>query len=191
MNLAELRRSMIRQRRALPARVLRQSGRDVARRLWQLPAMRRARRIGMYLAVGGEVDCGAVLGQAISRGREVYLPVLSGPALRFARYRPGDPLIANRYGIGEPPVAPSQLLSGLQLDVVLTPLVAFDARGNRLGMGGGFYDRSFAFLRWRTSWRRPRMIGLAHQFQRVDNLRAAHWDVPLHAVITESFFYEF
>jgi 5-formyltetrahydrofolate cyclo-ligase len=191
MDPTELRRNMNRQRRALPARVTRQAGRAVARRIWKLPAMRRARRIGMYLAVGGEVDCSTILERVISAGREVYLPVLGGPALRFARYRPGDPLISNRFGIGEPDVAAIHMLSGRQLDVVLTPLVAFDGHGNRLGMGGGFYDRSFAFVHWRTAWQRPRLIGLAHEFQRVGNLRVEPWDVPLHSVVTETQVYAF
>ena len=145
----------------------------------------------MYLAVGGEVDCTEILERAVAAGREIYLPVLSGPALRFARYQPGDPLIPNRFGIGEPQLDAIHLRSGQQLDVVLTPLVAFDLRGNRLGMGGGFYDRSFAFLRWRAAWRKPRMIGLAHQFQCVESLRVAPWDIPLQSVITETSAYEF
>jgi 5-formyltetrahydrofolate cyclo-ligase len=145
----------------------------------------------MYLAVAGEVDCQAILERAVAAGREVYLPVLSGPALRFARYRPGDPLISNRFGIDEPAVDRLKLLSGRYLDVVLTPLVAFDLQGNRLGMGGGFYDRSFAFLRWRDAWRRPRLIGLAHHFQLVDKLRSQPWDVPLHSVITNTRVYVF
>jgi 5-formyltetrahydrofolate cyclo-ligase len=191
MEPKELRRSMIRQRRALPARVTHQNSRAVARRVWKLPAMRRARRIGMYLAVGGEIDCTEILARAAAAGREIYLPVLSGPALRFARYQPGDPLVSNRYGIGEPQVAAIHLHSGLQLDVVLTPLVAFDLLGNRLGMGGGFYDRSFGFLRWRAAWRKPRMIGLAHEFQRVERMRVEPWDVPLQSVITEARVYAF
>ena len=191
MTPRELRRSLIRRRRALPAQAVRRASRDVTRNAWQLPALRRARRIGMYLAVGGEIDCSGLLAQAHAAGREIYLPVLSGLALRFARYRPGEPLLANHFGIGEPAADKPRLVSGSALDVVLTPLVAFDANGNRLGMGGGFYDRSFAFLRWRIAWRRPRLIGLAHEFQRVETLRAETWDIPLLAAVTECGVYEF
>jgi len=182
---------MIRQRRNLSAQACRLASREIARRIWKLPAMSRARRIAMYLAVGGEIDCSSVLERAVTAGREVYLPVLRGRALRFARYRPGDTLRSNCYGIGEPQVPAVRLLSGLQLDVVLTPLVAFDRRGNRLGMGGGFYDRSFAFLRKRAAWQRPKLIGLAHHFQCVDKLNARPWDVPLHSVITDVEVFEF
>jgi 5-formyltetrahydrofolate cyclo-ligase len=68
---------------------------------------------------------------------------------------------------------------------VLAPLVAFDRSGNRLGMGGGYYDRSFAYLRHRVHWRRPRLIGYAYGFQEVQALERAHWDVPLSGVVTE------
>jgi len=191
MDSKDLRRSLIRRRRRTPADVLRRASGEVARLAWQLPALRRARRIGMYFAVGGEIDCGALLARAHATGRQVYFPVLHGPALRFAAYRPGDLLVTNRYGIGEPRVDARQLLRGSQLDVVLTPLVAFDRRGNRLGMGAGYYDRSFAFRRRRTAWQRPRLIGLAHEFQRVESLRAQSWDVPLDAVVTDRQVYQF
>jgi 5-formyltetrahydrofolate cyclo-ligase len=71
------------------------------------------------------------------------------------------------------------------LDLVLTPLVAFDAQGHRLGMGGGFYDRSFAYLLRHSRWLRPRLIGLAYDFQRQTRLPHQPWDVPLHAIATD------
>jgi 5-formyltetrahydrofolate cyclo-ligase len=75
--------------------------------------------------------------------------------------------------------------SGHWLDLVLVPLVGFDARGNRLGMGGGFYDRHFAFLRNRRAWRRPLLIGIAFDVQRVPRLSDAAHDVPLWGIVTE------
>jgi 5-formyltetrahydrofolate cyclo-ligase len=71
------------------------------------------------------------------------------------------------------------------LDLVLMPLVGFDADGNRLGMGAGFYDRKFAFLRHRRAWRRPLLLGIAFDAQRVERFDAALHDVPLWGVVTE------
>jgi 5-formyltetrahydrofolate cyclo-ligase len=94
-------------------------------------------------------------------------------------------LVHNRYGIPEPASVADGWLRGRDLDVVLAPLVAFDDTGHRLGMGGGFYDRSFGIIGRRAAWRRPFFVGLAYEFQHVDALAARRWDVPLHAVVTE------
>jgi 5-formyltetrahydrofolate cyclo-ligase len=94
--------------------------------------------------------------------------------------------VSNCFGIPEPAGASGRWLRGAELDVVLAPLVAFDRAGHRLGMGGGFYDRTFRFVVRRAEWRRPWIIGLAYDFQRVDALPVERWDVPLHAVVTES-----
>jgi 5-formyltetrahydrofolate cyclo-ligase len=103
--------------------------------------------------------------------------------LVFVGWRPGGELRRNRFGIGEPR---GPRLPWRRLDLVLLPLVAFDAGGGRLGMGGGFYDRTFAALRARRGqWQRPALVGLAHGFQRVAALPREAWDVPLAAVATE------
>jgi 5-formyltetrahydrofolate cyclo-ligase len=150
-----------------------------------MPQMARAVRIGAYSAVGGEVDCAPALAVARRRTKAVFLPVLHGGRLRFAPCSPATPMLRNRFGIAEPATGPARWQRGMDLDVVLVPLVAFDPAGHRLGMGGGFYDRSFAFLRRRGRWRRPWLVGLAHEFQHVEFIPAQPWDVPLHAVVTE------
>ena len=76
-----------------------------------------------------------------------------------------------------------------RLDLVLVPLVAIDPRGTRLGTGAGFYDRCLQHLRAGRRWRRPKLIGLGYEFQRVAALAAAPWDVPLDALITEKDLY--
>lgn len=92
----------------------------------------------------------------------------------------------NQYGISEPDIPISHQLKPIELDIVLMPLVAFDLNGNRLGMGGGFYDRSFSFLMRRKSNKKPRLIGVAYDFQEIETLDSDSWDVPLDAVVTES-----
>jgi 5-formyltetrahydrofolate cyclo-ligase len=138
-----------------------------------------------YWAVDGEVPLHALL----SGPRDfVYcLPVLQpGKTLRFAPWRAGDALVQNRHGIPEPDLAAESLLDPAALDVVLLPLLGFDRRGNRLGTGGGYYDRSFAFLRALADGApRPRLVGIAHALQELPAIAAEAWDVPLDLVVTE------
>lgn len=177
----------IRSRRAaLPAAEIARRSLAIARCAWSLPALARSQRIACYLAVGGEVDCAPIIASALARGRRIYLPILHHGHLVFAPWSPGEPLVANRFGIPEPRAAHTGWLRATQLDVVLAPLVAFDAEGHRLGMGGGYYDRSLAFTRRRGSWRKPQFIGLAYDFQQVPAVPVRRWDVPLHAAVTES-----
>lgn len=158
------------------------------RLLTGLNAFRNARRIAVYLPADGELDTAPLVARARAMGKTLYLPVLlphGDSRLWFARYEVDEPLVDNRFGIPEPARAARTRVSPLALDLVLTPLVAFDPQGHRLGMGGGFYDRSFAYLLRHTRWLRPRLIGLAHDFQCRPYLPHQSWDVPLHAVVTE------
>jgi len=179
-------RSAIRKRRAnlLPAEVGARSAR-ISALLWKLPQMARSRRIACYVAVAGEVDCGPIMQEALDRHRQVYLPLLHGKSLMFARWNPAGAMAANRFGIPEPTAPRRSWISARDLDVVLTPLVAFDSAGHRLGMGGGFYDRALAFTSSRGNWRHPWIIGVGYAFQQVDALPARDWDVGLHGAVTE------
>ncbi len=184
-----LRRQLRARRRALTEAERFQRSRAVCRRIAQRTEFRRARRIALYLAADGEVDLAPLLDKIWARRQMACLPVLrplSGRKMDFLPYEPGDLLNANRYGIPEPVGHPREAVAPPFLDLVLLPLVAFDLQGNRLGMGGGFYDRTFAFLRRRHRWHRPRLVGVAYDFQQVEYLPAEPWDVPLHAVVTES-----
>jgi 5-formyltetrahydrofolate cyclo-ligase len=157
--------------------------------LWRIPALARAKRIACYFPVGGEVDCQFATQIAWDRGREIFLPVLSGRELVFAPYRRDTKLLRNRYGIPEPKSDSGNFFRPREIDVVLAPLVAFDDHGNRIGMGAGFYDRSFRFMRHRINWTRPHLVGLAYDFQKVPQLKACSWDIPLQTVVTEKKIY--
>jgi len=133
----------------------------------------------------GEVDCSPILKTAFLRKKQIYLPVLSKNRLRFAPYENSTQLTLNHYKILEPVCQKGSLTDARFLDVVIAPLVAFDANLNRVGMGGGYYDRSLAFRKRRHRWKRPLVIGLAYSFQRADQIQAAPWDVPMDMVITE------
>ena len=164
---------------------------EITARLWRLPALARCRRIACYMPVGGEVDCEIAAQVAWDRNREVCLPVIQGRELVFAPYHPNSKFLRNQYGIPEPNTTKRDFYRPREIDVVLVPLVAFDGRGNRLGMGAGYYDRSFKFLIGRRQWSRPHLVGLAYEIQKVPELKACSWDVPLQFVITEKQIYTF
>ncbi|RMQ92153.1 hypothetical protein ALP97_100599 [Pseudomonas salomonii] len=107
----------------------------------------------------------------------------------FQRVRPGDKLLPNRFRILEPHVNANRQRNVWALDLVLLPLVGFDDVGGRLGMGGGFYDRSLAYLARRKNWRKPTLLGLAHECQKVERLAQASWDVPLAGTVTDKKWY--
>jgi len=184
----ELRRALRARRRALPAHLRAAAADALAVRAAALRIFRVARRISFYLANDNEIDPLALMARAQARGKQCYLPVLSrinGDRLWFAPLRRDTRLRANRFGIPEPVVLPRELVRAAALDLILVPLVGFDVDGNRLGMGGGFYDRSLDFLRGREYWRKPHLVGLAYDFQRVDTLPVNDWDVALTAVVTD------
>jgi len=149
---------------------------------------RAAHRIACYIPVDGEVDCRPLMESMLADGKQIYLPVIEGGRrgrLDFALLGADTTLRRNRYGIPEPVPRSGQLLNPRWLDLALVPLVAYDRAGNRLGMGAGYYDRSFAFLLHRRRWRRPKLVGLAYSCQQAAVLVPAAWDVPLLAVVTE------
>jgi 5-formyltetrahydrofolate cyclo-ligase len=153
--------------------------------LLALPFAPQTGFVAGYWAMDGEI---ALHAWQLRLPREcIYcLPVLCDDnLLRFAPWRPGDGLISNRHGIPEPDVTPSSLLDADTLSLAVLPLVGFDRNGHRLGMGGGWYDRSFAFRHARRE-PPPHLVGAAFGLQQIDPLDAAHWDVALDAVCTES-----
>lgn len=185
---SELRKKLRTQRRALDAATRRIFTAALCNHLIRSSEFRTSRRIALYWAGDGEVDLQRVARRAWAMGKQVYLPVLLGPFhnhLRFAPYSPHTKLSKNRFGIPEPRVPPASLLRGAQLDLVLMPLVGCDDRGGRLGMGGGYYDRSFAARRFRRSWFKPQLIGAAFELQRVPRLEQQPWDVRLDGLVTE------
>lgn len=186
---ARLRREMRAKRLALPPAMARAAANRAVRRLWSLPILSHARRLALYLPVGGELDCTPLALQAWRRGRATYLPVVTGDTLRFAPFSPDSELRLNRFGIAEPTERVRHWVSARQLDVIVAPLVAFDEQTNRLGMGGGYYDRTLAFLMQRSSRRRPHFVALAFEMQKIATLPADAWDVRLDAIVTEERIY--
>lgn len=181
----KIRRLMRQRRRELAAADVDLSAERLRRRLLALPRFRHSRNIAAYLAVEQEISLAPLIETAWSLRIPVYLPCLRGKHMEFRRYLPDTPLRPNRFGIPEPEPTAGGDINRRFLDTVLAPLVAFDPRGGRLGTGGGYYDRTFAFLRHRHHWKRPLLLGVAYEFQQVPKLPLADWDVPLDAVITD------
>ena len=150
-----------------------------------------AKRIACYLAEDGEIDPTHIIEKAWQYKKQVFLPVLppTGKSLFFAPFEVNTPLKPNRFGILEPDIHPEKWIRARQLNLILLPLVAFDTHGNRLGMGGGFYDRSLAFTSHRKQWHSPHLMGLAHELQKVEELPCESWDVPLNMIATEKKLY--
>ena len=179
-----LRREMRARRRALPAATRIAAANDIAAQLLSLPFAPTSGFVAGYWAMDGEIALHAWQ-LTLPAGVTYCLPVLhDDDRLRFAPWRAGAPLTSNRFGIPEPDVDPASLLQAEQLAMAVLPLVAFDVNGNRLGMGGGWYDRSFGFRQHTAA--PPRLVGAAFDAQRVDALRVEAWDVRLDAICTET-----
>lgn len=188
----ELRRSLRARRNALPLEDQRLAAERLASNLIGARLFLTCRRIACYLPNDGEIDTTPVIEHIHRLRKTCYLPVLSRLShdrLWFAEAGPKTKLVPNRFGIPEPVVKSRDLIRAQELDLILLPLVGFDDQGNRLGMGGGFYDRSLEFLRHRNHWRKPHLLGIAYDFQRVNGLAPDPWDVPLQGVVTDQAVY--
>ena len=186
---AEQRRAMrveLRERRAaLSPKEQADVAAAVRTRLARIVALERAQVVGGYRAIRGEVDLDAALTRLHDAGAMVTVPRVSGVRLDFLPWSPTSETVAGGFGI-EAPIN-GEPLPFTQHDVVLVPLVAFDETGQRLGQGGGFYDRAIAA----AGASRPLLIGVAHAFQQVRSVPIEAWDMPLDAVVTEDCVHEF
>lgn len=157
----------------------------------QNPLLAEHQHIACYLARNEEFDCSPIIQSIWQANKKCYLPVLSEENeghLNFVSYRADDVLRLNRFRILEP--EQSEIFPTTELDLVLLPLVGFDLQGNRLGVGGGYYDRTFEF-KHKHPEKKPLLVGLAYQFQQVKELPKDPWDVSLDGILTEKSFFSF
>lgn len=158
---------------------------NALRHLQQLPELQSSQNIAIYLSADGELDTQPIIEFLWQQGVNVYLPVLhpfSKGHLLFLKYTKQTPMVKNKFNIQEPKLDQTQLIPIAQLDIIFTPLVAFDETGQRLGMGGGYYDRSLE--NWFKTGKGATPIGIAHNCQQVDNIPSESWDIPLPMIIT-------
>ncbi|WP_250624845.1 5-formyltetrahydrofolate cyclo-ligase [Pinirhizobacter soli] len=153
--------------------------------LESLPEFLTDGKVAGYWATGGELPLNLAIAGLTERGQQFYLPVIdSNRRLCFVPWRTGDEVAPNRLGIPEP-VNQDHVSAPNQMDLVLVPLLGFDRKGNRLGFGGGYYDRSFDFLNVAERPAQPLLVGVGYSFQEVKSIETAHWDVRLDYIATE------
>ena len=189
---SSLRRHLRQQRRQLSCRQQRYAARGMVTQLLRHGELRRAQRVALYLPADGELNPLYLVNWLQRFHISVYVPVLrpsTTPGLWFVKLTPHTWLTRNRFNLLEPALprhaCRADRCSAWALDIVLMPLVGFDRRGARLGMGGGFYDRTFSRARNNDgAFRRPRLIGLAHDVQEVAQLPTETWDIPLDMIVT-------
>lgn len=172
-------------RRQLTEVFQQQSGVDLVTQSQNLHHLSEAQHIALYLSSDGELDTQPLIHQLWQQGKSVYLPVIhpfSSGHLLFLRYQPDTEMVLNRYQISEPKLKKDLIIPTAQLDIIFTPLVAFDSQGQRLGMGGGYYDRTLS--KWFKTGIGATPIGLAHDCQYVDSLPSEAWDIPLSKIMT-------
>lgn len=178
---ARLRAGMRARRAGLSHAAVTEAGAAVARGLESMPAIAGARRVAAYRAVRGEIPLDELLE---GDRRDVFtLPRVVGLDLEFVAWRENRSFTPGSFGIPEP--ADGEAVALADHDAVLVPLTAFDGRCNRVGQGGGFYDRALAALPSSPGTARPATIGVAHWFQQVDEIPIEPWDVPLDAIATD------
>ena len=177
----QLRQQMRETRQKQTALQQQQAAQHITEQALKLIEQQQAYNIALYLAFDGEISTKPLINQLWQQGKHVYLPVLHPFVhghLLFLRYLPDTPMKANKFGILEPHLNVKSVLPIEQLDIIFTPLVACDRLGNRLGMGGGFYDRTL-----QNSQHRFITVGLAHQCQQVEALPIESWDIPLEHIL--------
>lgn len=184
-----LRHKMNKERLALSAPFRSQKARELLKTVSKLPEFRSAQRIAFYWPKKGEIDPTPILNLALKMGKRCYLPVLHPSKknhLLFVEYCMNDRLHLNRYGIYEPCLGSRAILPAWMLNIIFVPLLGFNKEGHRLGMGGGYYDRTLNLATLNPpTMSPPKLIGLAYEFQQLDDLPKDDWDLKLSSVITE------
>jgi len=179
------------QRRALSPRQQKTANAQLHKHLERSLILLRAKHIALYLGTDGEICPKALISHYIKRKKQLYLPVLhpiKKNHMVFCPITSTTKLKKNSFGILEPDFRNGSCITPNLLSLVLLPLVAFDSKGNRMGMGGGYYDRAFEFKQ-KTSRHSPRLIGLAHELQKQEQLPTESWDIPLFAIFTDKKIY--
>jgi 5-formyltetrahydrofolate cyclo-ligase len=184
---SNLRQLYLAKRSALSKECCEQYSEAITQNLLQSPVYLSAKNIAVYLSFGNEVITAAIIDDAWQSEKDIYVPVIDkNKSMQFINYQPNTKTISNFYGLQEPLVtSESKIAQPEKLDLVLLPLLAFDKNGNRLGMGGGYYDRYLSFLNHALLRKTPKLMGLAYSCQEHEKLPMDTWDIALHSVTTE------
>ncbi|MGL4734883.1 MAG: 5-formyltetrahydrofolate cyclo-ligase [Enterovibrio sp.] len=186
---AQLRTIFRQKRQQLTADEQQQAQQLLLERFRVHPQVQSSSHIALYMAQNGEIATHALIHDCWQQGKQVYLPVahpFAAGELLFLRYTPDTPLQKSRWGMLQPKLDVRAVRPICQLELLVLPLVAFDAQGNRLGMGGGFYDRTLASLKNHSHLAQPHLLGVAHDCQLARHLPTERWDQPLPEILTPS-----
>jgi 5-formyltetrahydrofolate cyclo-ligase len=183
-------RQNIRQKRKNQTEAYRyQASKQIAEQLMHWLSFQSQRQVAVFLAMSEEINTDFVIDKLRENACTVYLPIVhpyrSG-LLFFQKYHASTYLVKNQIGVREPAFNPYEIIAPWELDVVLVPLVAFDKARHRLGMGGGFYDQTFAFTRYHHELK---LYGLAFECQKLEHCPYESWDLALDGIITERTIY--
>jgi 5-formyltetrahydrofolate cyclo-ligase len=181
----EIRQQMRQRRRSLSLEQQQYAAQQLSLQCQQLNELQHAKRVALYLSADGELDTHPLIEYCWQHNIATYLPVIhpfSRGHLLFTRYTPDTDMVYNQYHILEPRLDIRHVIPTKALDIIFTPLVAFDTTGHRLGMGGGYYDRTLT--PYHQEDQGPIAIGVAHHCQHVDKLPSEAWDIPMHTIVT-------
>ncbi len=181
MNKDYIRSELLRQRKSLRPDQIISLSKDIVNNITASNIYQQAKHIAIYLPFNGEVDLSALLK---IKNKQHYLPSIKDQQMQFQMHIPDMHLEQHRYGIEQPTYIES--LETAALDLCLMPLVGFDMSGNRLGMGGGFYDRYFEYLNNNDcSEPTTQLAGIGYEFQKQQQLPTQSWDVRINHLFTE------
>ena len=183
-------RNIIKEKRSqLSEKELHLTSKAITERIRSFKFPKELTKIGIYYAVNNEVDVHPLCKILWQESKIVYLPIVEKKKLLFGEYRDTSNLKNNRFKIPEPIVGIESQISAFELDLIFMPLVAFDPMGNRIGMGGGFYDRTLDNKQLDNDLKKPILVGVAYEFQKQNKIQPNSWDIPLDMIFTESKIY--
>ncbi|MDH5617441.1 MAG: 5-formyltetrahydrofolate cyclo-ligase [Gammaproteobacteria bacterium] len=185
MQIKTLRSKALRARRAMSNQQRAAASEEICKRVIATREFYASKTVGCYLPMADEVDTRMIVETAWRANKRIFVPVLrSKGQMFFCELRAETDLVRSRFGTWEP--VRGFLIAPEKLDIVVTPSVALDDDGHRIGMGSGYFDRCFSFLRHRRFWIRPKLLGVAFHCQKVEKIAPNPWDIPLYRVITDS-----
>mgnify|MGYP001162523753 CR=1 FL=1 len=179
--MQEVRKNLRRLRRSVSQSYRYKASKSLLHQCQKAGIFNNAKHIASFIPNDGEIETRAITNFLISEHKKVYYPIIKGEKLKFARVI-NNKFKKNRFGISEPIL--TQPVDAKSLNVILMPLVAFDKNKNRMGMGGGFYDKTLAFKSVNNLFKTPKIFAIAFDFQEVEALEANHWDIPADGIIT-------
>lgn len=180
------RQSLRLKRQAIEAHEREQFAKQLSHQVQKIEDIQHVQKVALYLENDDEIDPKHIYRFLEAQGVELYLPILEDKKLKFAKA--GKRFKKNKFGIDEP--IATEVLDSKQLDIIFMPLVGFDKNKNRIGMGGGFYDRTLDFKKHSTDHGKPKLYGLAFDCQQLDKIDTQPWDIKLDAIITPSKIYD-